>query len=185
VKTKIYRTRKEQLKTRIHRLLGMMLAALLPLLVPVLGARAASAAPAQSLITGEIERLTVDNPADVWSGGTMVVGGQNVIIPRNLLADFPAHRLSLQQTLAQAPRSCVARGESGLALADLCNTTKRGAIATIAANRSATGNVIAGDLSSRRVWRRWPGWSPLWISRPATTGSTASRVTPIQGSWSA
>src|SRR2546427_12452524 len=102
--------------------MGTLMAALL--LAPVVGARAASAAPVQSLITGEIERLTVTSPTDVWSAGTLVVGGQNVIIPRNLLADFPANRLTLQQTLAQAPPSCVARGESGLALADLCNTTK-------------------------------------------------------------
>ncbi|HEX7770769.1 MAG TPA: hypothetical protein VF435_00010, partial [Pyrinomonadaceae bacterium] len=61
-------------------------------------AQTASAAP----ITGEIERLTLNNQQDPWSGGVMVVGGQNIIIPRNLLMDFPANRLTLSQTFAQA-----------------------------------------------------------------------------------
>jgi len=70
-----------------------------------------SAAPQTALITGEIERITVTNPADVWSGGTIVVGGQNVIIPRNLLIDLPANRLTLQQLFMGAPASCQASAE--------------------------------------------------------------------------
>ncbi|HMC53363.1 MAG TPA: hypothetical protein VKI64_11430, partial [Acidimicrobiales bacterium] len=109
-------------------------------------------APAHALgtlanIVGEVERLSVDNPNDVWSGGTIVVGGQNITIPRNLLIDYPANRLTLQQTFNQAPLECVARGESGLAKADGCNNNSGGgATATITANRTAGGNVIAGDL---------------------------------------
>ena len=87
-------------------------------------AQSATSAP----ITGEIERLTLTNPNDVWSGGTIVVGGQNIIIPRNLLIDFPANRLTLQQTFAQAPQECLSRAESGLAKADICNTSKVGGI---------------------------------------------------------
>jgi fibronectin type 3 domain-containing protein len=105
-------------------------------------AQTASAAP----IVGEIERLTLNNPNDVWSGGIIVVGGQNIIIPRNLLLDLPANRLTLQQTFAQAPSACLTRAESGLAKADICNTGKVGGIATIAANRTSNGNVIAGDV---------------------------------------
>ena len=105
-------------------------------------AQTASSAP----ITGEIERLTLTNPSDVWSGGTIVVGGQNIIIPRNLLIDFPANRLTLQQTFTQAPSECLSRAESGLAKADICNTSKAGGIATIHANRTSNGNVIAGDV---------------------------------------
>lgn len=105
-------------------------------------AQTATSAP----ITGEIERLTLTNPNDVWSGGTIVVGGQNIIIPRNLLMDLPANRLTLQQTFAQAPQECLGRAESGLAKADICNTSKVGGIATIHANRTSNGNVIAGDI---------------------------------------
>ena len=97
-------------------------------------------------VIGEIERLTLNTPGDVWSGGTIVVGGQSIIIPRNLLIDFPANRLTLQQTFAQAPAACQATGESGLARLDTCNTPGHGGLATIAANRTSSGNVIAGDV---------------------------------------
>src|ERR1044072_3012853 len=83
------------------------------LLLPASTAQAqtASAAP----IAGEIERLTVNNQQDPWSGGIVVVGGQNIILPRNLLMDLPANRLTLTQLFTQAPPACLQRGESGLA----------------------------------------------------------------------
>src|SRR6185369_12834986 len=111
------------------------------LLVPAGTAQAqtASAAP----ITGEIERLILNSQKDPWSGGVVVVGGQNIIIPRNLLVDLPANRLTLNQIFAQAPSACLSRAESGLAKADFCNNNKTGAIATIHANRTSAGNVIA------------------------------------------
>jgi hypothetical protein len=105
-------------------------------------AQTASAAP----ISGEIERLTLNSQQDPWSGGIIVVGGQNIIIPRNLLMDLPANRLTLGQVFAQAPAACLQRAESGLAKADVCNSSKTGAIATIHANRTSAGNVIAGDI---------------------------------------
>src|SRR4051795_616164 len=109
-------------------------------------AGAATVRPAVARLAGEIERLTVKDPHDVWSEATMVVGGQNIIIPRNLLADLPANRLTMQQLLEQAPPACAARGETGLAKADACNTSGTGAIATIEADRTPGGNVIAGDV---------------------------------------
>lgn len=114
------------------------------LLVPAGTAQAqtASAAP----ITGEIERLTLNSQKDPWSGGVIVVGGQNIIVPRNLLMDLPANRLTLNQVFAQAPAACLQRAESGLAKSDFCNANKTGAIATIHANRTSAGNVIAGDV---------------------------------------
>jgi len=97
-------------------------------------------------ILGEIERISIDNAADHWSGGTIVVGGQVVILPRNLLLDLPANRLTLKQLFDQAPAACVANGESGLAKADLCNQSGAGGFAVLSANRSDFGNVIAGDV---------------------------------------
>jgi fibronectin type 3 domain-containing protein len=130
--------------TCIYRNSAILLVLFAFLLLPAATAHAqtASAAP----ITGEIERLTLNSQADPWSGGVIVVGGQNVIIPRNLLMDLPANRLTLNQTFAQAPPACLQRGESGLAKADFCNDSKTGAIATIHANRTSAGNVIAGDI---------------------------------------
>ena len=120
----------------------ILLCALLLVPAGIAQAQTATSAP----ITGEIERLTLTNPNDVWSGGTIVVGGQNIIIPRNLLMDLPANRLTLQQTFAQAPAECLTRAESGLAKADICNTSKVGGIATVHANRTSNGNIIAADI---------------------------------------
>src|ERR1041384_483374 len=130
--------------TNCFRLMSTAVVMMLFALLPNRSAQAqtASAAP----ITGEIERLTLNNQQDPWSGGIMVVGGQNIIIPRNLLMDLPANRLTLNQVFAQAPAACLQRAESGLAKADVCNSNKTGAIATIHANRTSAGNVIAGDV---------------------------------------
>ena len=95
---------------------------------------------------GEIERITLDDPADVYSGGVMVAGGTQMILPRNLLIDLPANRLSLQQIFDQAPAACKALGESGLAKNDRCNGSGSGAIATLSAVYTNAGNVIVGDL---------------------------------------
>ena len=106
----------------------------------------AQSAPVMAPIAGEIERISLDDPADVWSGGRIVVGGDNVVIPRNLLIDLPANRLTLQQIFAQAPPACLANGETGLAKADRCNIDATGGLATIFANRTNGGDVIAGDV---------------------------------------
>lgn len=113
----------------------------------------------QAPTVGVIDTLKVDDPTDVWSGGTMVMGGQLIIIPRNLVIDQPANRLTLQQVFAQAPADCLAKGLSGLAADDVCAdidgdgildctaTQCDGAaasVATLLANRVA-GNVIIGD----------------------------------------
>jgi hypothetical protein len=129
----------------LHGASGAMLLALVALLLLSAGtaqAQTATAAP----IVGEVERLTLTNFKDIYSGGVVVVGGQNIIIPRNLLIDFPANRLTLQQAFSQAPPGCVARAESGLAKADFCNASKTGAIITIRANHTSAGNTIAGDI---------------------------------------
>ncbi|HXD42150.1 MAG TPA: cadherin-like domain-containing protein [Ramlibacter sp.] len=104
------------------------------------------AARGNAPVSGEIQFITINNPADHWSGGTIVVGGTSVILPRNLLLDLPANRLTLKQLFDQAPAACVALGQTGLAKGDTCNTTGMGGIAAISANRSAAGNVIAGDV---------------------------------------
>jgi hypothetical protein len=107
-------------------------------------------APVAASISGEIEFLTLDSATDPWSGGTIVVGGQIVILPKNLLLDLPANRMTLTQLFAQAPAACQnglnGTGESGLAKADTCNLSGAGGIATIAANKTSNGNVIAGDV---------------------------------------
>jgi Big-like domain-containing protein len=121
------------------------------LLLACLAAAAAALGPAAQAATnapvsGEIQFLTLDTPGDHWSGGRVVVGGQTVILPRNLLLDLPANRLTLAQLFAEAPATCLLTGESGLARGDACNTSGQGGWVDIAANRSDAGNVIAGDV---------------------------------------
>jgi hypothetical protein len=101
-----------------------------------------------TIIDGAIDRITVDNIADHWSGGVIEVGGQKVIIPKNLLMDLPANRQTLQEFMVTAPGLCPALGQSGLARADSpsCNTSGQPGYALIHANRTSAGNVIAGDV---------------------------------------
>ncbi|NOT23884.1 MAG: hypothetical protein HOP22_14345 [Nitrospiraceae bacterium] len=100
------------------------------------------------ILDGVIDRITVDNIADHWSGGVIEVGGQKVIIPKNLLMDLPANRQTLQEFMIQAPGLCPALGQSGLGRADspFCNTSGQPGYALIHANRTSNGNVIAGDV---------------------------------------
>ena len=130
----------------------------------------AQAAPTLANIIGEIERITIDNPADHYSGGTIVVGGQIVILPRNLLLDLPANRLTLKQLFDQAPAACVANGETGLAKADACNTSGAGGFAIDQRQpfrlrqRHRRGRAI-----SRKGRRASPAWSPSSTIPTATT----------------
>jgi hypothetical protein len=126
--------------------------------------------PINTPIIGTIEALTVDDPADTWSGGTMRVGGQFVIIPRNLIIELPANFLTLQQLFAQAPAACVALDESGLATSDGCLAGGVGGVASILANRSA-----AGSLS--RASPVTPGRSSSAPARRGRSGSTSTART--------
>lgn len=117
-------------------------------------AEAEAAVPGLKAITqapqaGEIESLTLDAgcaASDNWCGGTMVIGGQTVVIPRNLLIDFPANRLSLKQAFEQASAGCVSVNQSGLARTDSCRIATKGAFATLSSNRDDCGRTIVGDL---------------------------------------
>ena len=113
-----------------------------------LGLPGEAKAATSTVITGPIDFITIDNKNDHWSGGAIYVGGQKVIIPRNLLMDMPANRLTLQEFMAQAPPICVFFGQSGIARGDTptCNTAGMPGFALIQANRTSAGNVIAGDV---------------------------------------
>ncbi|MFQ5495534.1 MAG: hypothetical protein ACE5EX_09150, partial [Phycisphaerae bacterium] len=111
-----------------------------------LGGIAGATAATGALILGNVDGLEVEDPTDVWSAGTITVGGQVVIVPRNMMIELPANFLSLQQIFAQAPAKCVLLGESGLAASDECLGGGSGGVATIEANRTAAGDVIAGYI---------------------------------------
>lgn len=111
-----------------------------------MGSSPVHALPVTSPVGGEIEKITINDVNDHWSGGVIVAGGQNIIIPKNLLIDLPANRVTLQQLFTEASASCQTQGETGLAKGDACNGSGTGGIATIQANRLENGNVIAGDV---------------------------------------
>jgi Bacterial Ig domain len=114
----------------------------------VISAGTALAMPAQTMapVTGEVEKITIDNPNNVWSGGTMTVQGQVIILPANLLINLPNDYQTLQQLYANAPAVCQGLGETGLAKTDKCNGRATGAQVNILANRTDSGNVIAGQV---------------------------------------
>ena len=97
-------------------------------------------------LIGEIERIYLDNPSDVWSAGTIEVSGMRVLIPANLVIQLPVQRYTLQELFTNARAECVAKKQTGLALADDCFFERRGAVATILANRSSKGTIVAGDV---------------------------------------
>ncbi|MEE8311675.1 MAG: hypothetical protein V3R77_05420, partial [Candidatus Binatia bacterium] len=103
--------------------------------------------PIRRDIVAEIQSLTLNDPFDVFTGGTMVLsGGQLVIIPANMLIDLPANRLTLRQIFDDAPPACVTAGESGLAASDSCLGGASGATADILANMTSGFQVIAGHV---------------------------------------
>lgn len=106
----------------------------------------AHAVPTIAVVNGEIEKITINDVNDHWSGGVIVAGGQNIVIPKNLLMDLPANRLTLKQLFDEASASCKTQAETGLAKGDKCNKSGTGGIATIHATRLDNGNVIAGDV---------------------------------------
>ena len=87
-------------------------------------------------VEGVIRNITLNDPSDTWSGGTITVGGafeQTVIIPRNLVIDLPAARFTLQQLVTE-----------GLSIPGV--SIIGNGVATILANRQPDGRVIAGDV---------------------------------------
>ena len=53
--------------------------------------------------TGFIQAATLDNPADVLSGGTVTVNGTKITIPRNIVVVMSATNLTWQELWAYAP----------------------------------------------------------------------------------
>jgi beta-lactam-binding protein with PASTA domain len=69
-------------------------------------------------MVGFIQSATIDNPSDVFSGGTITVNNIKMIVPRNTLLQFPATALTWQETFAQSPKPYTGL-QSGLAMNDV------------------------------------------------------------------
>ena len=117
----------------------------IPLLVFTNGAMAE--VPTNAPIIGNVESLTIDNPNDPYSSGVIVVGGTDIIIPRNMVIELPANFLTLWQLIDESPSACA--GTSGLAATDQCTIDGTGGatgVASINANRIEDGRVVAAEV---------------------------------------
>ena len=69
-------------------------------------------------MTGFIQKATLDNPNDLFSGGTITVNNHLVIVPRNTILQMPAAALTWNEVFKLAPPP-YGPTQSGLALADV------------------------------------------------------------------
>ncbi|HXI31871.1 MAG TPA: Ig-like domain-containing protein, partial [Vicinamibacterales bacterium] len=97
---------------------GLAVAALVAALSMTIGAQQAIPTAAPFDMTGFIQSATIDNPTDLFSGGTITVNGIRMIVPRNTLLQFPATAMTWQEVFALAPPPYT-RLQSGMALNDV------------------------------------------------------------------
>jgi hypothetical protein len=69
-------------------------------------------------MTGFIQSATVTNPANIFSGGTVVLNGITVVVPANTIFQMPATTMTWQEMFANATAPYKALGQTGLALSD-------------------------------------------------------------------
>ena len=91
-------------------------------------------------VTGYIQAMTLDDPTDALSGGTVTVNGITVTIPRNTIVTMPAASTSMTDLfgMAPAPYGLAGNGQSGLALGDTPPPLSSYEV-------SVLGNVVGGD----------------------------------------
>lgn len=69
-------------------------------------------------LVGHIQKFTLDDPNDQFSAAKLIVNGIQIIIPRNLVIQFPAAYFTAQQVFDNAQGMSKKNKESGLALED-------------------------------------------------------------------
>ena len=112
---------------------------------------AATQDPTKVTLIGDIERITLENPSDVFTSGVIEMSGMRVVIPANLIIQMPVQRYTLQELFTQAPAKCKALNQTGLALSDSCFFESRAAVATILANRTESGVIVAGEVEMAKA----------------------------------
>jgi hypothetical protein len=93
-------------------------AILLPPFVPQLPATPFLYPESPFVMTGFMQSATVTNAADIFSGGTVVVNGITVTVPRNTLFQFPQTAMTWQELFTHAPAPYKTLGQTGMALTD-------------------------------------------------------------------
>src|SRR5919199_1365542 len=86
---------------------------------PAAEARAQLPMPASTIfeMTGFIQKATLDNANDAFSGGTLTLNNHVVIIPRYTIFQMPATNLTWAELFKQAPAPW-GPTQTGLALSD-------------------------------------------------------------------
>jgi hypothetical protein len=92
-------------------------AVLLPPFIPVLPPTPFLQPVSPFAMTGFIQSMTVDTPGDSLSGGTIVMNGITVTVPRNTVLQMPATAMTWQELWANAP-AAYQPTQTGLALSD-------------------------------------------------------------------
>jgi Big-like domain-containing protein len=96
----------------------LIVAAAIAALSVTTGAQPALPVAAPFDMTGFIQSATVDDPNDMFSGGTITINNIRMIVPRNTLLQFPATAMTWQEAFALAPAPYT-RLQTGLALNDV------------------------------------------------------------------
>ena len=92
-----------------------------------LSAVAVSAADERELrVQGELKGIAIDDRADRWSGGSITVGTERIVVPARLLIELPGTTVTLQELFAQAPERCRKDEASGLLVSDACRVRHDG-----------------------------------------------------------
>jgi hypothetical protein len=92
-------------------------------------------------VSGELTAIT----ADASGAAVIVVGGRRVAVAADLGWSLPGQYLTAREILAQAPRTCAARQESGLLRTDSCVRASggdSGAMATVSGNEAAATDIV-------------------------------------------
>src|SRR3954462_1175374 len=118
----------------------VVVAAMIAALSIVTGAQQPLPVAAPFDMTGFIQSATVDNPNDLFSGGTITVNNIKMIVPRNTLLQFPATAMTWQEAFALAPAPYT-NLQTGLAMNDVPRpaTTYE---ARVVGNRVGTQHVV-------------------------------------------
>jgi hypothetical protein len=103
--------------------LGLALGAMLLAAVTMPEVRLHAQLPLQPVgspfeMLGFIQKATLDNPNDVFSGGTITINDQLIVVPRNTILQMPATALTWAEVFKFAPPP-YGPTQSGLALTDL------------------------------------------------------------------
>ncbi len=113
-------------------------------------------------IIGRIQSLTLNNPADVLSGGTVVVNNITVVIPRNTIITMPGTFLSLGELFNGATQSGLATSDSLppqtpyeiTVIGNIVNGTYIAGLVQIAQSfgQALAGTITAIDYATGDLW---------------------------------